>query len=124
MRQILFFTIAVFSLLLTSCSNDTSDYRYAGLEELVVNAHKEYYSYPGTSIKSSKKEYVITRKNGYQYHAGTIEGFDDIYKEGTEYRILVAVFDPNKLMPDFVDNHFKFIMILEEKPNKKYDNKN
>ena len=46
------------------------------------------------------------------------------YKEGTEYRILVAVFDPNKLMPDFVDNHFKFIMILEEKPNKEYDNKN
>lgn len=123
MRQILFFTIAVFSLFLTSCSDD-ADYRYERMEEIIVHAQKEYYFYPGTSIKSSKKGYVITRKNGYQYHAGTIEGFDDIYKEGTEYRILVAVFDPNKLMPDFVDNHFKFIMILEEKPNKEYDNKN
>jgi hypothetical protein len=62
MRQILFFTIAVFSLLLTSCSNDTSDYRYAGIEELVVNAHKEYYSYPGTSIKSSKKRICNYKK--------------------------------------------------------------
>jgi hypothetical protein len=111
MRRVLYIIFFVFSLIFTGCSDE--EYTCYGMEVLLVHAHKDFYFYPGTSIKSSKKGYVVTGDNGVDFPLQTIEGFDELYKEGTEYRILVAIFSPKELVLDGTDR-YKLIMILEE----------
>jgi hypothetical protein len=83
------------------------------MEEIIVHAQKEYYFYPGTSIKSSRKAYVITDKEGRNSAVESIEGFDELYQEGKEYHILVALCSRKEIWLDDFGYRYKFIMLLE-----------
>ena len=118
MKKILYSTIFFLTTILSmGCSEeDTADsYEYTGMDTILVHAEKKYYFYPGTSIRSKNKGFVITSTDGRTDTIQTIEGFDDIYKEGTEYLIIVNVFKPSFTMPDLYGYKYKFILLLEQR---------
>lgn len=118
MKKLLYAAILFLTTILSiGCSEeDTTDtYKYTGMDTILVHAEKEYYFYPGTSIRSKNKGFVITSMDGRNDTIQTIEGFDDIYKEGTEYLIIVKVFKPSFTMPDLYGYRYKFVLLLEQR---------
>jgi len=62
MTKILYIITIIISFLLAGCTKEEDidgDYKYAKTDTINVLSHKEYYFYPGTSIKSKNKGYLI-----------------------------------------------------------------
>lgn len=120
MRRIQHIIFALLISLLFGCSEDNDNngelvWRYAGTDTILVQDKKEYTVYPGTSIPTKEKWYVITDRQGRTFDIQFIEGFDDIYKEGTSYLIVVQLSLPTVQWLDQFGYKYKFVKILEEK---------
>lgn len=117
-KKILFFVIVLIAIAISSCSN-TEEYdehwQYVRTDTILVHDKKEYHFYPGTSIISKDKWYVITAQNGVKDTIEYIEGFENIYKEGFSYLIIAQVSMPTAYMPDLYGYRYKLIKVLEEK---------
>ena len=117
-KKFLFFVIVLIAIAISSCSN-TEEYdehwQYVRTDTILVHDKKEYHFYPGTSIISKDKWYVITDRNGVKDTIEYIEGFENIYKEGFSYLIIAQVSMPTAYMPDLYGYRYKLIKVLEEK---------
>ena len=121
-KKKLFFVIVSIAIAISSCSNaeeDDDNWHYVRTDTILVHDKKEYHFYPGTSIISKDKWYVITDRNGVKDTIEYIEGFENIYKEGNSYLIIVQVSAPSAYMPDLCGYSYKLIKILEEKEYEK-----
>ena len=121
-KKKLFFVIVSIAIAMSSCSNaeeEDDNWHYVRTDTILVHDKKEYHFYPGTSIISKDKWYVITDRNGIKDTIEYIEGFENIYKEGTSYLILAQVSAPTAYMPDLYGYRYKLIKILEEKEYEK-----
>ncbi len=121
-KKILFFIIVSVAIAMSSCSNaeeDDDNWHYLRTDTILVHDKKEYHFYPGTSIISKDKWYVITDRNGVKDTIEYIEGFENIYKEGISYLIIVQVSAPTAYMPDLYGYSYKLIKVLEEKKYEK-----
>ena len=117
-KKILFFVIVSIAIAISSCSNTEEDdehWQYVRTDTILVHDKKEYHFYPGTSIISKDKWYVITDRNGVKDTIEYIEGFENIYKEGFSYLIIAQVSMPTAYMPDLYGYRYKLIKVLEEK---------
>lgn len=118
MKRILYITMVLMSALIVGCKNEGEGddyYEYFKTDTIRVLSYKEYYLYPGTSIKSKKKGYVIVDKDMRKSVVSHIDGFDSIYEEGHEYLILVDIFSPRYLMPDLYGERYKFVRLISKK---------
>ena len=93
------------------------DYKYEKTDTISVLSHKEDYFYPGTSIKSKNKGYVIVDKDMRKSVVSHIEGFDNIYEEGHEYLIIVKIYIPRYEMPDLYEHRYKFVSLISKNLN-------
>ena len=117
-KKKLFFVIVSIAIAISSCSNaeeDDENWHYVRTDTILVHDKKEYHFYPGTSIISKDKWYVITDRNGVKDTIEYIEGFENIYKEGFSYLIIAQVSMPTAYMPDLYGYRYKLIKVLEEK---------
>ena len=117
-KKILLFVIVSIAIAISSCSNTEEDdehWQYVRTDTILVHDKKEYHFYPGTSIISKDKWYVITDRNGVKDTIEYIEGFENIYKEGFSYLIIAQVSMPTAYMPDLYGYRYKLIKVLEEK---------
>ena len=85
------------------------DYKYVKTDTVSVLSHKEDYFYPGTSIRSKNKGYVIVDKDMRKSVVSHIDGFDSIYEEGHEYLIIVKIYGPRYEMQDLYGYRYKFV---------------
>ena len=112
---IFFFTLA---LSWVGCSNEKYDpfqLQVIGKDTLYVSAHKEYYFFPCSGgVRSSVKGYPITNNKEICDTVQSIDGFDDIYNEGTEYKILVNILSPKYDVLDWCQSKFQLIKVLKE----------
>lgn len=121
MRRTQLAATAALAMVFAGCSEDDAydgSYYYDRTDTVIVHARKEYYFHPGTSIRSSEKGYAITDICDGEARNDTvavIEGFDNIYQEGTEYTILADLSSPRALMPDLFGYEYKFVKVLEER---------
>ncbi len=118
MKKIQYTILAILIPLWFSCSKDNEEgdhWHYVRTDTILVHDKKEYHVYPGTSIMSKDKWYVITDRNGVKDTIEYIEGFENIYKEGISYLIIAQVSAPTAYMPDLYGYRYKLIKILEEK---------
>lgn len=120
MKRILYITMVLMSALIVGCKNEGEGegddyYKYFKTDMIRVLSYKEYYLYPGTSIKSKNKGYVIVDKDMRKSVVSHIDGFDSIYEEGHEYLILVDIFSPRYLMPDLYGERYKFVRLISKK---------
>lgn len=118
MKKYIYILTTITLLFLFGCTTDENmgdTYKYIRKDTVTVLSHKEFYFYPGTSIKSTHKGYVIVNKNKEKYIVPNIIGFDDIYEKGYEYLIVVNISRPNKLMPDLYGDRYEFISLLKKK---------
>lgn len=121
-KKKLFFVIVSIAIAISSCSNaeeEDENWHYVRTDTILVHDKKEYHFYPGTSIISKDKWYVITGRNGVKDTIEYIEGFENIYKEGNSYLIIVQVSAPTAYMSDLYGYRYKLIKILEEKEYEK-----
>ena len=86
------------------------DYKYVKTDTISVLSHKEDYFYPGTSIRSKNKGYVIVDKDMGKSVVSHIDGFDSIYEEGHEYLIIVKIYGPRYVMPDLYGYRYKLLV--------------
>jgi len=117
-KKILLFVIVSIAIAISSCSNaegEDDHWHYVRTDTILVHDKKEYHFYPGTSIISKDKWYVITDRNGVKDTIEYIEGFENIYKEGFSYLIIAQVSMPTAYMPDLYGYRYKLIKVLEEK---------
>ena len=118
MTKILYIITIIISFLLAGCTKEEDidgDYKYAKTDTINVLSHKEYYFYPGTSIKSKNKGYVIVDKDMEKSVVSHIEGFDSIYEEGHEYLIIVKIYGPRYEMPDLYGYRYEFVSLISKK---------
>ena len=87
------------------------DYKYEKTDTISVLSHKEDYFYPGTSIKSKNKGYVIVDKDMRKSVVSHIDGFDSIY----EYLIIVKVYGPRYGIQDLYEHRYKFVSLISKK---------
>ena len=90
------------------------DYKYEKTDTISVLSHKEDYFYPGTSIKSKNKGYVIVDKDMRTSVVSHIDGFDSIYEEGHDL-IIVKIYIPRYEMPDLYEHRYKFVSLISKK---------
>lgn len=118
MRKYLYLIIALMSFLFVGCTKEEEVvddyYKYVKTDTISVLSHKEYYFYPGTSIQSKDKGYVIVDKDMRRSVVSHIDGFDSIYEEGHEYLIIVKVFSPRYDMPDLFGERYKFVSLIRK----------
>jgi len=91
------------------------DYKYVKTDTVSVLSHKEDYFYPGTSIRSKNKGYVIVDKDMRKSVVSHIDGFDSIYEEGHEYLIIVKIYGPRYEMQDLYEYRYKFVSLISKK---------
>lgn len=91
------------------------DYKYVKMDTISVLSHKEDYFYPGTSIRSKNKGYVIVDKDMRKSVVSHIDGFDSIYEEGHEYLIIVKIYGPRYEMQDLYEYRYKFVSLISKK---------
>ena len=120
MTKILYIITIIISFLLAGCTKEEDIdvdgyYKYAKTDTINVLSHKEYYFYPGTSIKSKDKGYVIVDKDMRESVVSHIDGFDSIYEEGHEYLIIVKIYIPRYEMPDLYEHRYKFVSLISKK---------
>ena len=90
-------------------------YKYEKTDTISVLSHKEDYFYPGTSIKSKNKGYVIVDKDMRKSVVSHIDGFDSIYEERHEYLIIVKVYGPRYGIQDLYEHRYKFVSLISKK---------
>lgn len=117
MKKNLYIITIIISFLLAGCTKEEDIdvdgyYKYAKTDTINVLSHKEDYFYPGTSIKSKNKGYVIVDKDMRKSVVSHIDGFDSIYEEGHEYLIIVKIYIPRYEIPDLYGSKYKFIKLI------------
>ena len=90
-------------------------YKFIQKDTITVLSHKAYYFYPGTSIQSTNKGYVVVKRNMKKEIIPTITGFDSVYEEGYEYTIIVKIISPKKIMPDLYGDRYEFVSLISKK---------
>lgn len=118
MTKILYIITIIISFLLAGCTKEedvdvNGYYKYPKTDTISVLSHKEDYFYPGTSIKSRNKGYVIVDKDMRKSIVSHIDGFDSIYEEGHEYLIIVKIYIPRYEMQDLYEYRYKFIKLIK-----------
>ena len=117
MTKILYIITIIISFLLAGCTKEedvdvNGYYKCPKTDTISVLSHKEDYFYPGTSIKSRNKGYVIVDKDMRKSIVSHIDGFDSIYEEGHEYLIIVKIYIPRYEMQDLYEYRYKFIKLI------------
>ena len=118
MTKYTFIVITLISFLFASCTKEDDfdvTYKFIKKDTITVLSHKEYYFYPGTSIQSTNKGYVIVKRNMEKEIIPTIIGFDSIYEEGYEYLITVKISRPKQTMPDLYGDRYEYVRLVSKK---------
>ena len=118
MIKYLYIIASLMLFLFVGCTKEEDvdgDYKYEKTDTISVLSHKEDYFYPGTSIKSKNKGYVIVDKDMRTSVVSHIDGFDSIYEEGHEYLIIVKIYIPRYEMPDLYEHRYKFVSLISKK---------
>lgn len=114
MKKIYIFVVGILSLVLGCAKDDSDKYEYSHSEIFKVQEKKYFFFYRGTDVRSSTKGYAVDLPSGVTDTIPSIQGFDDIYKEGKRYVISVDVYRRTKDLLDDVYPIYKLKKILVE----------
>lgn len=118
MTKYTFIVLILTSFFFAGCAKEEGldvTYKFIQQDTITVLSHKAYYFYPGTSIQSTNKGYVIVKRNMEKEIIPTIIGFDSVYEEGYEYLIIVKILRPKKTMPDLYGDRYEFVSLISKK---------
>ena len=95
------------------CSNEElGDYKVVGRDTFLVHSYKVDYRY--VQADYVVKGYVVTDTRNKTFTIPYIAGFDTIYKEGSEYLILVEESAPRVTKLDLFRHEYKLIKVSLE----------
>lgn len=118
MTKYTFIVLILTSFFFAGCAKEEGfdvTYKFIQQDTITVLSHKAYYFYPGTSIQSTNKGYVIVKRNMEKEIIPTIIGFDSVYEEGYEYLIIVKILSPKQTMPDLYGDRYEFVSLISKK---------
>lgn len=118
MTKYTFIILILTSFFFVGCAKEEGlaiTYKFIQKDTITVLSHKAYYFYPGTSIQSTNKGYVVVKRNMEKEIIPTIIGFDSVYEEGYEYLIIVKILSPKKTMPDLYGDRYEYVSLISKK---------